>query len=133
MTKPLVRQIQRDLRAAANPEKAAPMAAYMKTEMPFYGVQKPGRTRVLKQALRDHPLETAADVRAAVETLWALEHREEKYLAIALIREYPAFIVMRELPLYRRLIVEGAWWDFVDEVATKPIRHLVRTRARRCS
>ena len=29
------------------------------------------------------------------------------------------------LPLYRRLIVEGAWWDLVDEVATHLICDLV--------
>ena len=27
--------------------------------------------------------------------------------------------------MYRRLIVEGAWWDFVDDVATNLIRSLV--------
>ena len=32
------------LAAVANPEKAAPMAAYMKTDQPFYGVPKAGRT-----------------------------------------------------------------------------------------
>ena len=38
----------------------------------------------------------------------------------------------RRLPLYRRLIVEGAWWDLVDDVAIKLVggaleaeRHLV--------
>jgi 3-methyladenine DNA glycosylase AlkD len=33
--------------------------------------------------------------------------------------------VPESLALYRRLIVEGAWWDLVDEVATHLIRQLV--------
>ena len=123
-----IRFVRRELRQAANPEKPAPMAAYMKTEMPFYGVQKPGRESVLKAALKKHPLETRAEVAAAVEALWALEHREEKYLAIRLARAFPEYVTMGSLPLYRRLIVEGAWWDFVDEVASKLIGHLVATQ-----
>jgi len=41
------------LAEAANPEKAAGMQAYMKTEMPFYGVQKPGRTPILRRLVRE--------------------------------------------------------------------------------
>ena len=38
-------------------------------------------------------------------------------------RTWRDFIVPDSMPLYRRLIEEGAWWDFVDEVAA----HLVGT------
>ena len=34
------------LRSHADPAKAGPMAAYMKTDMPFYGVAKPERDRI---------------------------------------------------------------------------------------
>lgn len=53
----------------------------------------------------------------AVASLWALPHREEKYLAIRIARRYADFINPRSLALYKRLIREGAWWDFVDEIA----------------
>jgi len=43
------------LSAAANPEKTVGMQAYMKTDMPFYGVQKPGRTPILRRLLREFP------------------------------------------------------------------------------
>jgi len=33
--------VSRELKARANPIKAASMAGYMKTNMPFYGVYKP--------------------------------------------------------------------------------------------
>ena len=57
--------------------------------------------------------------------LWRLPHREEKYLALGVARHFHEFVVPEELPLYRGLIVEGAWWDLVDEVATHLICDLV--------
>jgi 3-methyladenine DNA glycosylase AlkD len=34
------------------------------------------------------------------------------------------------MPLYRRLIVEGAWWDFVDEVAVRLVGRVLRDHRR---
>ena len=38
-------------------------------------------------------------------------------MAIAIARHNDSFVTAANLDLYRRLIVEGAWWDLVDEVA----------------
>lgn len=111
--------IQHQLRKQANPRKAKPMAAYMKTEMPFYGVQKPARVAVLREAKKRFPITTRAQYQKAILSLWKLTHREEKYGAIWLAQAYPEFIVPESIPLYRRLIVEGAWWDFVDDLAIR--------------
>jgi 3-methyladenine DNA glycosylase AlkD len=62
---------------------------------------------------------------ALVLGLWGLPHREEKYLALDVAGRFRDFVDTASLPLYRRLIVEGAWWDFVDEVATHLVGHLV--------
>ncbi len=111
--------VTRELAAAADPTKAAPMARYMKTTDPFYGVQKPGRTKILREMKRRFPVTTAAEYENAVLDLWKLPHREERYLAIGLAIGYPEFLTFDRLPLYRRLIAEGAWWDFVDDVAAR--------------
>ena len=47
MSQKMVRFVQSELAALADPAKAAPMQAYMKTQMPFYGVPKPARVRSL--------------------------------------------------------------------------------------
>ena len=47
--------VQSALADAADPEKAAGMQAYMKTDMPFYGVQKPERARILRRLRKDRP------------------------------------------------------------------------------
>ncbi len=113
------------LSAAANPEKAVGMQAYMKTDMPFYGVQKPGRTPILRRLLREFPPEDRDQYESLVLALWALPHREEKYLAQGVAVGHQQYMVPESLPLFRRMITEGAWWDLVDETATHMVRYLV--------
>lgn len=109
----------------ADPDKAEGMQAYMKTDMPFYGVQKPGRKPILKELVSRYPPETRGDYEELVLGLWELPHREEKYLAQGVAIAHKEYITPDSLPLYKRMIVEGAWWDLVDEVATHMIRPLV--------
>jgi 3-methyladenine DNA glycosylase AlkD len=114
----LVEYVQTALAARADPEKAPQMAAYLKTDMPFYGVQTPDRRQIGRHLTREFGPESAAEYRATVETLWELPHREEKYLAIDVALAHRRFITFEQLDLYRRIIVEGAWWDFVDAAAS---------------
>jgi 3-methyladenine DNA glycosylase AlkD len=109
----------------AQPEKAIDMQAYMKTDMPFYGVQKPERVPILRELAKDFPPADQAAYEELVLGLWALPHREEKYLALGIAQHFRSFVDTASLPLYRRLIVEGAWWDFVDAVAIYLIGQLV--------
>jgi len=105
--------------------QASGMQAYMKTDMPFHGVQKPGREPILKELVSMYPPETLEEYKELVLALWELPHREEKYLAQGVATAHNEFIVPDSLSLYRRMIVEGAWWDLVDEVATHMVRPLV--------
>ncbi|MDP6418231.1 MAG: DNA alkylation repair protein [Candidatus Krumholzibacteria bacterium] len=114
--KDLVQFVQGELEKRADPEKAGPMAAYMKTRMPFYGVQKKGRDEIA-QAFADYHPNSLQDYEKVVLSLWSLPHREEKYLAINFAIRKSDFIQPASLPLYEKLIREGAWWDFVDSIA----------------
>lgn len=60
-----------------------------------------------------------------VLALWALPHREEKYLAQGVAVGHQQYMVPESLPLFHRMITEGAWWDLVDETATHMVRYLV--------
>lgn len=113
----VVAMVSEKLAAGANPEKAGPMAAYMKTTMPMYGVPSPQRSRILRDIVAVVPEPNRAECRRLVSTLWELPHREDKYMAIAMARHYKEHIVASMLPLYRSMIEAGAWWDFVDEIA----------------
>ena len=112
------------LAAAADPLAAPGMQAYMKSDLPYYGVTAPACRVVFRAALAAHPLPDRPAWLAAVGTLWdQATHREERYAALAVARDR-RYLVHRTpdvLPLYRHLVVTGAWWDVVDDVAT----HLV--------
>lgn len=110
--------VRHELQRNADPAKAPAMAAYMKTDMPFYGVQKPLRLpmhRAMRMQFRPPSQQAYED---GVLALWRLPHREEKYAAIEFATQNKKFITIAALPLYECLLREGAWWDLVDPVAT---------------
>jgi 3-methyladenine DNA glycosylase AlkD len=112
--------VQRQFRALADPAKAGPMAAYMRTSQPFHGVQHAGVDALAREILTRFPCCDQGSYESHVLALWRLPHREERYLAIRHARQ-KQFIGPESMPLYERLIREGAWWDLVDETAA----HLV--------
>jgi 3-methyladenine DNA glycosylase AlkD len=114
------------LGAEADPERAAGMAAYLKTDMPFYGVPSPVRRQIVTQLGVFAP-ETNEQYRSQVGGLWEQPHREEKYLAIDWARRHGRFIMFENVDLYERMITEGAWWDLVDDVAANLVGTIVRT------
>ena len=93
------------------------MAAYLKTSMPFYGVMKPDRAPIHQQMKKRFAPSNRRAYEAGVRALWRLPHREEKYAAIVFARQSDVFITADSLPLYERMIREGAWWDLVDDIA----------------
>jgi 3-methyladenine DNA glycosylase AlkD len=121
----MIEAIRAGLAERADPVKAPEMQRYMKSSMPFYGVQKPERTKLARAVFT--PL-SRDEWFATVRTLWReAGFREERYLALAVLRDrrYREYRDLDALPLYEELIVDGAWWDFVDEVATDPLGALL--------
>lgn len=117
----LVAFVRRELAARADPERAPAMQAYMKTTMPFLGVAAADQHAVSREAARRFPVDDQQAYEAAVLAVWRMPHREEKRVAVALARHHKRFVTPASLGLYERLVREGAWWDFVDEIA----QHLV--------
>ncbi len=113
----IVKFVQSQFKALADPENAVPMAAYMKTEMPFYGIPKPLRVPVYKALKKEYAPSSQEEYEACVLGLWNLSHREEKYAAIEYAMFFDKFITSKSIALYERLVREGQWWDFVDPIA----------------
>jgi 3-methyladenine DNA glycosylase AlkD len=127
----LVDAIRAGLAELADPAKAPEMQRYMKSTMPFRGVQKPQRKVLALRLFAAHPLSDMDVWRSTVLDLWrGAEYREERYLALDLTayRPYTRWQGPDLLPVYEELIVTGAWWDFVDEVANRRIGPLLRAR-----
>jgi 3-methyladenine DNA glycosylase AlkD len=126
----IVERLRADLAAQADPSAAAEMQRYMKSAMPFRGVAKPARERLLRAAVAEHPPADPAELDAVVRELWdGAEFREERYLALSLTghRRYQSWLDPSWVPLLRHWIVTGAWWDFTDEIASRRLGPLLRT------
>jgi 3-methyladenine DNA glycosylase AlkD len=125
----LIKAIRGGLAELGDPEKAPAMQAYMKSAMPFRGVPKSPRSALLKQVLADQVLPDRVNFLATIRALWRdAEFREERYAAIEL-SGHRAYVQWQDpdlLELYEEMIVTGAWWDYVDEIAIRRIGPILR-------
>jgi 3-methyladenine DNA glycosylase AlkD len=123
----LVTAARDGLAGIADPVRAVDMRKYMKSSMPCRGVAKPRREILAKRLFAAHPLSHVDTVVATALELWrGAEYREERYLAIDLTGRYLAWQDATVLPLYEEMIVTGAWWDYVDEIAIRRVGPLLR-------
>jgi 3-methyladenine DNA glycosylase AlkD len=113
-----------------NPAKAPGMQAYLKSVMPVHAVPTQERRRLVRMLVAAHPPAGVGVWRATVEELWReAAYREERYAAVDLTGWSGAsgWRTPRLLPLYDEMVVTGAWWDLVDDVAIRRIGPLLRS------
>ncbi len=125
----LVDAVRAGLAAREDPGSAPAMARYMRSAMPFRGVAKPARAHLVRELVATRPVPSAEEFGAAVRMLWdGAGYREERYVALTLTghRRWSPPQDASWVPLYRHWIVDGAWWDYVDEIASKRIGPLLR-------
>lgn len=113
----LAAEMAQALQAHADPVQAEKMAAYLKTEAPQLGVSKPALDALMRDLKARHrPADRQAWERAVL-AVWTLPWRDGRTAAIRYARAFPSFVTHDSLPLFERMIREGAWWDLVDETA----------------
>ena len=125
----LLRKLRKALQEAGDPVRAPVMQAYMKSAMPYHGVPTPLLRQVCKATFADVRFATASDWRAQVLDLWRDAHfREERYAALYLAGDKRAkpFQTLSAMKTYDELIVTGAWWDYVDDIASHRIGPILR-------
>lgn len=125
----LVEAVRRGLAARADAAKAPAMQAYMKSAMRYRGVPTPALRALCRQVFAAPRLASFTAWRDTVLELWrGAAYREERYAAIELTghRFYRDFQTMAALPIYEEMIVSGAWWDYVDVIATQRLGELLR-------
>ena len=126
----LVEELRREIAAHGDAERAIGQQRYLKSAMPCLGVRLPVLRRVTRQVLVRHRLAERTDWLALVQELWdGATHREERYAAIAVLR-LPHYRLWATdpslLPLLRHLVMTGAWWDLVDELAAHCVGGILR-------
>lgn len=109
------------LLAAADPDRAVAQQRYMRSALPFHGVPVPEVRRITRALLKQYPIPDAETWDATILELWdGATHREYRYAALAVARfprHRPYASRPAALERYEYLIVTGAWWDLVDDVA----------------
>ena len=116
------------LSAAGDPERAAGQQRYMKSDLPFHGVRVPEVRRLARAVIKDHPLPDPDSWEEAVLGMWrSATHREQRYGAIELAyaQPYRRWLRPRCLGMCEEMIVTGAWWDYVDQLAGKHMGHML--------
>ena len=105
----------------ANPVRAAGAQAYMKSVMPFLGIAADPLRRACRDMFKGLKWDTAQAWRDDVLAIWrGAKFREEHYAAIELtgVKMAAQFHDLSALPMYEEMIVNGAWWDYVDVIAS---------------
>jgi len=105
------------------------MQAYMKSAMPYLGVPNGPRSTICKAVFADLSWPDSAAWQVGVLAIWrGAQFRELRYCALTLsaVRAAGAFQTMDALPMYEEMIVDGAWWDYVDEIATNRLGPILR-------
>jgi len=96
------------------------MQAYMKSTMPYYGVSSPKVDVICKKVFAEHPFPSCREWREAIFELWrGAVRREERYAAIRLIslKRRRDCWTPELMPMLEEMIIDGAWWDYVDALA----------------
>lgn len=123
---PLTEALIQDLRRLADPAKAGPMQAYMKTDQPFYGVQAGPRRRSFKTIVKRFKEMSRAEYEQVIFELWQGNHREAMYQALEVAQHFKAYRDPASWPIYERLVRSATNWDTLDEIAGHLISDLVR-------
>jgi 3-methyladenine DNA glycosylase AlkD len=111
--------------AAADPERAAAMRAYMKDVAPFLGIPAAARRALSRTVLAGTPQPGEADCTAIALRCWALPAREYHYFAADHLRRHVGRCSSAVLPVVRHLLTTVPWWDTVDPLAAHVVGPLV--------
>lgn len=113
------------LRENADPQRAAKMQAYMKTDQPFYGVAAPERKKLFKVAKKQFAINSLQEYQDIVLALWQSSHRESQYQALEVAEAYKKFRTVDSMGLYEQLLLTAENWDTVDWIAITLVGLLV--------
>jgi 3-methyladenine DNA glycosylase AlkD len=125
----LAQALHSRLVAVADPARAPAMQAYMKSAMPYLGVSAVPLRALCKELFAGLTFVSSKAWQAEVLAIWrGARFREERYAAIELsgVRAARPFQRIAALDMYEELIVSGAWWDYVDVIASHRLGAILR-------
>ena len=122
-------KLRRAFQQAGDPDRAPVMQAYMKSAMPYFGISTTALRALCKAAYTEVQIETAEKWQGQVLDIWRnARFREERYAAIGLTgdKRFRPFQTPAAVKMYEEMIVTGAWWDYVDSIASNRIGPILK-------
>ena len=104
------------LSANANPANAQAMSAYMKYNFPFFGINAPKRTMLLKQFFTENTPPQYIELLEVVSELFNQPQRELHYCAIEILAKRKKEWRKQDIDIFEKLILSNSWWDSVDYI-----------------
>lgn len=123
-TKDIRRRVLKLLQEEADPERAHQQQAYMKSEMPYFGLRVPRCRSIANEVLSDCPPQNSQAWVSSILLLWReATHREERYVAIELLlhKKFAQWLIPGQIHVIEELVVTGAWWDYIDALASRGV------------
>ncbi len=108
--------IFKKLEAAANPEKAAAMSAYLRNQFAFLGIPKPERAALTKDFFKQKKKEPVDW--EFIKECYNRPEREFHYLAVAYVQIISDKLLPQDIERIGSLITRNSWWDTVDSLSS---------------
>ncbi len=121
-------RLSRSFEGARDPQRAVPMAAYMRDQFPFLGIPGPTQKMLTRSVLAGLGRPSEADLRAVALACWQRPEREYQYFACGWLRRHARTCGAEFMDTARELIVTKSWWDTVDTLAVHVVGTLVSRR-----
>lgn len=109
---------QQKMLAAADPEQAQGMSAYMRDQFSFLGLPSPVRREIFKPYLAELKKEARTNGvnHDFVEHAWEQEGREFLYNALDYLANVKKYLQPADIPWLRSLAERKTWWCSIDRL-----------------
>ena len=118
-------ELESELRAVGDTERAAGAKAYLKSDLEFIGVAAKPLRAAARAFLADHPEVDRASLIELVQTLWRRPVFDLKAVAVALLERRTKDLATGDLDLIEDLLRRSHTWALVDWLCTKVAAPLV--------
>ncbi len=118
-------ELRAALVALADPERAAPMAAYMRDKFVFLGITAKDRRAATKPWLRDAKRADPDELLVLARWCWDQSEREFHHVGADALRAGAANLRTGDLTAVRGFVTDKSWWDTVDALAAWTVGPLV--------
>lgn len=123
-------RLSRAFEGARDPDRAAPMAAYMRDQFPFLGIPSPTQKALTREVLAGLGRPSQPDLAAVALACWQRPEREYQYFACGWLRRHARLCGADFIDTARHLLVTRSWWDTVDSLAAHLVGPLVAQHPR---